>query len=122
MGRGIHSVSETHTYDLPTGVLGLNGPVEKPAPGTLPLRGDLAHIALAGTYLAAHYVVPQVREIGSKGADLLLAADTDSEAVAQLPAGTALEALDYSGAWCWGCLTPEGPSGYVPIADLAPLD
>lgn len=115
-------MSETHTYDLPSGVLGLNGPVEKPAPGTLPLRGDLAHIALAGTYLAAHYVVPQIHEIGSEGADLLLAADAGSEIVAQLPAGTAFEALDYAGAWCWGCLTPEGPSGYLPIAALAPLD
>lgn len=113
-------MNETHTYDLPTGILGLNGPVDKPAPGTLPLRGDLAHIALAGKYLAAHYVVPQLREIGGDGAALLLAADVDSEAVATLPAGSAFEALDYAGAWCWGCVTPEGPSGYVPIAALAP--
>ena len=115
-------MNETHSYDLPTGILGLNGTVEKPAPGTLPLRGDLAHIALAGTYLAAHYVVPQIREIGSEGASLLLAADPDSEAVKQLPAGALFEALDYAGAWCWGCLSPEGPSGYLPIAALASLD
>ena len=53
-------------YSLPEGVVGLNGPVDKPAPGTLPLRGDLAHIALAQTYLAAHYVIPQPRAIGSE--------------------------------------------------------
>ena len=42
-------------YAMPEGRLGLKGPVKKPAPGTLPLRGDLAHIALADTHLAAHF-------------------------------------------------------------------
>jgi hypothetical protein len=34
-------------YPLPQGQLSLAGPVDRPAVGTLPIRGDLAHIALA---------------------------------------------------------------------------
>lgn len=63
-------------YAVPQGVLGLKGPVERPAPGALPLRGDLAHIALAGTHLAAHYVIPHVRAVGARGAGLRLAPAT----------------------------------------------
>ena len=37
-------MSGAKQYTVPEGPLGLLGPVEKPAPGTLPLRGDLAHI------------------------------------------------------------------------------
>ena len=114
-------MTETGAYGLPTGVIGLTGPVAKPAPGSLPLRGDLAHIALAGTYLAAHYVVPQPREVGSAGTRMLLTADPSSDVVSELPAGSTVEALDYAGDWCWACLGPQGPSGYVPIAALAPL-
>ena len=55
-------------YAVPQGVLGLKGPVERPAPGTLPLRGDLAHMALAGTHLSAHYVIPHIHTVGEAGA------------------------------------------------------
>ena len=106
-------------YAMPNGVLGLRGPVEKPAPGTLPLRGDLAHIALAGTHLAAHYVIPEVREIGSSGAALHLMPREDSEAEHQLDAGTRFEVLDIAGDWVWGCLGPDGPSGYLKLNELA---
>ncbi|AKM06499.1 hypothetical protein [Pelagerythrobacter marensis] len=105
-------------YQLPEGPIGLKGPVARPAPGTLPLRGDLAHIALAGRYLAAHYVVPQSRTIGTQGAALHLAPGEDSPALAQLEAGTDVEALDYAGDWCWASCGPEGPSGYLRIERL----
>ena len=65
-------------YAMPTGRVGLKGPVPKPAPGTLPLRGDLAHIALAETHLAAHYVIPEVRAVNGDGADLHLMPREDS--------------------------------------------
>lgn len=107
-------------YHLPEGTIGLEGPVVRPAPGTLPLRGDLAHIALAGRYLAAHYVVPQPREIGPEGAALHLIPRDDSEVVVRLDPGTAVEALDYAGDWCWATRGPEGPSGYLRTALLAP--
>lgn len=108
-------------YALPEGILGLNGPVEKPAPGTLPLRGDLAHLALAGRFLVTHYAVPNLRVIGGEGAALKLTANDDAETVTQLDSGSAFEALDYAGEWCWGCCGPEGPTGYIPVSSLADL-
>ena len=108
------------TYAVPAGVLGLKGPVEKPAPGSLPLRGDLAHIALAGTHLAAHYVIPQVRVVGAAGAGLRLAPRGDSEAFAQLPPASRFELLDMAGEWVWGCPGPAGPAGSPRAAGGAP--
>ena len=107
-------------YDLPDGQLSLSGPVVRPAVGTLPIRGDLAHIALAEGYLVAHYVVPQPRTIGASGAALLCLPRDGSDQVDHLAPGTLFEALDYSGDWCWGCLGPRGPTGYLRIAELAP--
>jgi len=51
-----------------------------------------------------------------------LAGRDDSDVVAELAAGTELEVLDIAGEWAWVCLSPEGPSGYVRIAQLAPAD
>lgn len=108
-------------YGVPDGVLGLVGPVAKPAPGTLPLRGDLAHMALATSHLAAHYVIPHARTIGPSGASLHLAPREDAEVHHHLPAATAVELLDIAGDWAWLCLGPEGPSGYCLTARLAPV-
>lgn len=113
-------MTEPGEYPLPEGQLSLAGPVVRPATGTLPIRGDLAHIALANCYLVANYVVPQARRIGPAGATLLCVAREGSDAVAELAPGETFEALDYSGEWCWGCRGPEGPSGYLPIASLEP--
>lgn len=101
------------TYQVPQGPLRLAGPVARPAPGTLPLRGDLAHIALAGTHLAAHYVIPLLRSLGDQGAQLHLAPREDSEITMTLDGGTQFEVLDIVGKWVWGCLGPQGPSGYI---------
>jgi hypothetical protein len=107
-------------YAVPAGVLGLNGPVEKPAPGTLPLRGDLAHIALAGTHLAAHYVIPHGHIVGEAGAQLRLNPRSDSEAFTTLAPGSRFELLDVAGDWVWGCPGPQGPSGWCRASELAP--
>jgi hypothetical protein len=107
-------------YAVPTGVLGLTGPVEKPAPGTLPLRGDLAHIALAGSHLAAHYVIPQVRMVGAAAAGLRLIPRADAEVFTTLAAGGRFELLDVAGEWVWGCPGPQGPTGWCRASDLAP--
>lgn len=111
--------SHNHEYTVPNGDLGLKGPVEKPAPGTLALRGDLAHIALAGTHLAAHYVIPHIRTIGHDGADVMENTRDDSPIVTHFEAGTEIEVLDVAGDWIWGCLGPEGPSGYMKASCLA---
>lgn len=106
-------------YALPHGRVGLKGPVERPAPGTLPLRGDLAHIALAETHLAAHYVIPELRHLGSEGAGLHLNPRDDSDVPVRLDGGVAIEVLDISGDWAWITIGPEGPSGYIRLTELA---
>ena len=106
-------------YAVPTGVLGLMGPVEKPAPGTLPLRGDIAHNALAGSHLAAHYVIPHVHAVGEAGAGLRLTPRGDAEVFSMLAAGSRFELLDVAGEWVWGCPGPHGPSGWCKASELA---
>lgn len=113
-------MSQAAPYELPDGIVGLTGAVERPEPGTLPLRADLAHIALAHRFLAVHYVIPHIRLIGPKNTPLMLAPRADSQQMVTLAAGTAIEALDCSAGWCWVCLGPEGPSGYVPAGSLEP--
>jgi len=115
-------VSEPASYSLPEGVIGLTGPVEKPEAGTLPLRGDLAHIALAGRYLAAHYVVPICRRIGPEDVVLRLAMHDDAEAGATIEADSIVEVLDTAGKWAWVACGPDGPSGYLQVKDIAPAN
>ena len=115
-------MSEAAPYSLPEGIVGLTGKVDKPAPGTLPLRGDMAHIALAESYLAAHYVIPQIRTVGTKDVTLKLAARDDAEVGATLAAGSTVELLDCEGDWMWLTAGPQGPSGYARSAALAPRD
>lgn len=106
-------MSESAPYPIPQGQLALSGPVARPEPGTLPIRGDVAHIALATRYLVPHYVVPQVVEVARGPAAILMAMDAASEAIAELGAGQTFEALDVTHNWVWGSCGPEGPSGYV---------
>ena len=106
-------------YEAPGGPLVLGGPVDRPEPGTLPVRGDLAHIALADRYLVPHYAVPNERCVGPQDAALHLGPDKDAQIVSQLTAGSCFEALDYAGDWCWGCLGPDGPTGWVETRLLA---
>lgn len=113
-------MSDVTTYQVPDGPLRLAGPVVRPEPGTLPLRGDMAHVALAGSYLAAHYVIPQARQIGAAAAEMHLAARDDSDVVVTLDPGTQIEALDIAGEWIWACLSPEGPSGYIRLSQIVP--
>jgi hypothetical protein len=100
-------------YAVPTGILGLTGRVAKPLPGTLPLRGDLAHIALAETHLAAHYVIPDTAIVRTDSAAMHLMARDDSDIHHTLNKGCKLEVLDIGQEWVWCCLGPDGPSGYV---------
>jgi hypothetical protein len=113
---------DTTEYAVPAGVLGLKGPVEKPAPGALPLRGDLAHMALAGTHLAAHYVIPHVYAVGGAGAGLRLNPRDDAETFATLAPASRFELLDVAGEWVWGCPGPQGPAGWCRASELAPAE
>ena len=104
-------------YEVPSGELALSGPVVRPDHSSLPIRGDLAHIALADRYLVAAYVVPLERVLAIAGT-LHAQPREDAEVVGRLAAGTRFEVLDIAGNWAWGCLGPEGSTGYLPLAAL----
>jgi hypothetical protein len=110
--------TEQSAEQIPLGPYALSGPVPKADPRRIPLRGDIAHIGLAGRYFVPHYVVPQQRMVGDMGATLRLAASNESEIVYDLSPGQRFDLLDSSGNWAWGCLSLEGPVGYVPLSDL----
>ncbi len=100
------------------GPYALSGPVERPDPRRTPLRGDIAHIALAGRYFVPHYVVPQPRLIGTKGAKLRAEADDAAEIVSTLVPGENFDLLDSTLEWAWGCAGLGGAVGYVRLGDL----
>ena len=106
-------MSRPADYSLPTETVGLTGPVRKPAPGTKPLRGDLAHIALASRFLVAHYAIPSIMHIGDTPSALLRSTNGDEDVLLTLEPGAPFEALDVTNTWVWGCVGPDGPSGYV---------
>ena len=91
----------------------LAGAVARPDPRKDPIRGDLAHIALAGKYFVPHYAVPQPRTVMPGGAALLVGPQDDAEELCVLMEGDSFEVLDEAGKWAWGCLSVEGPVGYV---------
>lgn len=84
----------------------------------MPLRGDLAHIGLAGSYFVPHYAVPQPRTVMPGGASLHIAPKDESEEICVLMEGDSFEVLDLSGGWAWGCLSITGPVGYIRIEFL----
>ncbi|MEO9463605.1 MAG: hypothetical protein ABJ242_12825 [Marinomonas sp.] len=106
-------------YPMPEGPFRLAGPIARPAAGALPLRGDLAHIALVGTHLAAHYVIPNKGLIGAGDVTLKHMPADDAEDHVTLSAGSAVELLDEAGDWVWLCCGPDGPAGYCRSCDLA---
>ena len=109
--------SSTH----PQGPFVLSGPVVRPDETRVPIRGDLAHIGLAGRYFVPHYAVPQPRSVMPGGAPLLAQPNADAAHLCQLAEGDSFELLDITGQWAWGCLSLEGPVGYIHIDRLEAL-
>jgi len=103
------------------GPYALAGPVARPDPTRVPLRGDLAHIALAGRHFVPHYAVPQPRTVMPGGAPLLAGTGEGAEELCTLMEGDSFEVLDIAGGWAWGCLSLEGPVGYVRLDRLEAL-
>jgi hypothetical protein len=99
----------------------LTGPSQRNAAAALPLRGDLAHIALAGRYFVPHYAVPQPRVVMPGGAPLYAAAEYGAKELCTMMEGDSFEVLEVSNGWAWGCLSLDGPAGYVRIDRLEPL-
>lgn len=115
--EGPADLSETA---IPTGQLTLSGPSEKRDPAHWPVRGDLAHIRLAGLCHVPHYAVPMPHRV-TMATVLRGAGRADAEALAELGAGESFDVLDIAGAWCWGEAPASGLVGYVAHAALAVL-
>ncbi len=99
------------------GQLALTGPSVTAEPGHLPVRGDLAHIALAGRYFVPHYAVPMPHSVVTE-TQLRKAGKPDAEQVCVLARGVSFDVLDISGGWAWGQFGEDGPVGYVRLDDL----
>ena len=110
--------SDLHLRDLlPTGPFAMTGPGETAEAGHLPVRGDLAHIRLAGRYFVPHYAVPMPRHVTEETV-LRKAGKADAEAVETLAGGTLFNVLDIAGGWAWGQVGEDGFVGYVPVDRL----
>lgn len=97
----------------------LPGPMKITDPARTPVRGDLAHIALAGRYFVPHYAVPLPKRIAASGAALRATARADAETLAQLAPGSGFEVLDIAGGTAWGQAGGDGGLvGYVALGDL----
>ncbi len=103
------------------GPFALAGPAVRPDGRAVPLRGDLAHIGLAGKYFVPHYAVPQPRTVLPGGARLMAGTDPGAEELCSLMEGDSFEVLDISGGYAWGCLSLEGPGGYIHLDRLEVL-
>ncbi|MXO92460.1 SH3 domain-containing protein [Erythrobacter arachoides] len=91
----------------------MSGPQARIDPRRVPLRGDLAHVGLVGKHFVPHYAVPQPRTVMPGGAALLTDPREDAEELCTLMEGDSFEVLDVAGKWAWGCLSLEGPVGYL---------
>jgi hypothetical protein len=112
------SAYDGHTrLDRPEGMHSLSGPSVTAEAGHLPVRGDLAHIKLAGRYFVPHYAVPMPREVIAQ-VWLRRAAKLDSDEICELPKGASFDVLDIAGGWAWGQFGEDGPVGYVPLGNL----
>ena len=112
---------DTTWHKCAQGPFALAGPAARPDPTRVPVKGDLAHIGLAGRYFVPHYAVPQPRTVMPGGAKLLAGTNLDAEELCTLLEGDSFEVLDIAGEWAWGCLSLEGPVGYVHLDRLEPL-
>lgn len=103
--------------EVAEGLLALSGPSIAADPGRLPLRGDLAHIKLAGRCFVPHYAVPMLHR-SKANAMLLGQSRKDAEVITTVDEGAVFEVLDIAGAWAWGQLENDGLVGYVALTEL----
>lgn len=96
----------------------MTGPGETAAPGHLPVRGDLAHVRLAGRYFVPHYAVPMEHRVVDAGAVLRVTGKPEADAIETLAGGTVFNVLDISGGWAWGQVDEDGFVGYLPMDAL----
>lgn len=116
--RGPHRLSDIDAIAAPGASFALHGPSVKLDPARLPVRGDLAHIRLAGKVFVPHYVVPMPCVVNGGGTPLLNAGKPEAEVMAILAEGTLFQLLDVTGDWAWGQVGDDGAVGYVSAAAL----
>lgn len=105
-------------HAIPTGQLSLAGPSEKLDSAHWPVRGDLAHIRLAGRCFVPHYAVPMPHAVAASGATLRALGRDDGEAMDALASGTVFNVLDMAGGWAWGQVGDDGLVGYLPLTAI----
>ena len=101
-----------------TGEFSLSGPSVKLDAPHWPVRGDLAHVRLAGQVFVPHYAAPMERSVAAGGADLRVAGNAEAELRQSLSGGTLFNVLDISGGWAWGQVGEDGFVGYLPLEAL----
>ncbi len=77
------------------------------------VRGDLADIALAGTFFSAHYARAVPMTCVAPGTALNAGSAVTTEAVSQLLRGETFHALDVTINWAWGFCEHDGYVGYI---------
>ena len=103
---------------IPSDQLMLSGPSQKLDAAHWPVRGDLAHIRLAGRVFVPHYAVPMPHRVNDRGATLRSAGRPEAEGMDDVPAGALFNVLDIAGGWAWGQLGDDGLVGYLPLDAL----
>ncbi len=103
----------------------MTGPMVITDPAHTPVRGDLAHVRLAGKFFVPHYAVPANYRVVAGGAQLLSSLRSDAEVLGQLAPGNLFEVLDVAGGKAWGqaggaAADVNGPVGYVSMDQLEP--
>jgi hypothetical protein len=117
-GNQYLSALDAYTQDTLTGgMLSLTGPSVTAEAGHLPVRGDLAHIKLAGRYFVPHYAVPMPHSVIAR-ASLRRSGKADADEICELPEGACFDVLDMAGGWAWGQYGEDGPVGYVRLSNL----
>ena len=103
---------------IPAEQLMLSGPTAKLDAAHWPVRGDLAHIRLAGRCFVPHYAVPMPHDVIAAGSSLRNADRADGAVMDQLAGGTVFNVLDMAGGWAWGQVGEDGLVGYVQLDTL----
>lgn len=105
---------------LPAAQFTLSGPAAALDAPHWPVRGDLAHVRLAGRVFVPHYAAPMPRDVVAGGASLRVEPRADADLREALAGGTLFNLLDISGGWAWGQVGEQGFVGYLPLDALEP--
>ncbi len=105
------------SVEVPTVQLSLCRPSDRSDKPHLPVRGDLAHIGLAGRYFVPHYAVPMPHVV-TASAVMRSAGKADGDALRTLAAGEVFDVLDMAGGFAWGQAKADLLVGYVHLNAL----